>query len=170
MNGVRMVIRDSGAIPVSAVVQVDASVGIQPEDADKVHRGGLTLGALALVHEFGLALLNIPARMWFRGWAATHAPAETRALRNALADMVRKQKFDAGPLQVIVQRMRATMVGRIAGGLIKPRNAPATLAKKAPENRPLVESQALMRAIQGKLDMRSSGGRGLQGTYKTGGG
>lgn len=170
-NGVRLHIRDSGKLSILKRVNIDLSVGIQPEDADTQHGDGpLTVGEIATINEFGNSAINLPARKWFRGWVGQHASRVTDQLRRALAEMVRTQKFQAEPLQVLAQRAQATMVGRIAAGQIGPKNAPSTLAKKSPETRPLVEHGQLMRSIharvvgkgllRGLINYSTRGGRG----------
>lgn len=156
-NGVRLHIRDSGKLNILRHINIDLSVGIQPEDADTPHGDGpMTIGEIATINEFGAAAINLPARKWFRGWVGAHASRVTDQLRTALAQMVRTQKFQAEPLQVLAKRAQSTMVGRIAAGQIGPKNAPSTLAKKSPETRPLVEHGQLMRSIHAKVT-----GRGL---------
>jgi hypothetical protein len=155
MNRVRLHIKDSGALNLVRRINVDLNVGIQPEDFDQKHGDGpLTVGEVATINEFGSAAADIPARPWFRGWVGLHASRVTDQLRRALAEMVRTQRFDPGPLQVLAQRAQATMVGRIAAGQIKPKNAPRTLWGKSPETRPLVETGQLMRSIHAKVTTR----------------
>jgi hypothetical protein len=163
-------IQDTGEIKAFGNLTLDLSVGIQPEDADQPHHSGMTLGELGAVHEYGGG--RVPARMWFRGWAAQYEGQVRDAVRAQLQQMVRTQRFAPGALQNIAHRMKATLVGRIAAGQITPPNAPATLLKKAPEIRPLVETKAFMRAIQAAFRARTSGGNGgaLTWKYKTGGG
>lgn len=173
-SGVRLTIRDTGEIKSVGKFLLDVSVGIQPEDAGQKHHSGLTIGALAEIHEFGSAAAHIPMRSWFRTWADKNQDAARAAIRAALVEMARTQRYSVEPIQRIVHRMKATLVGRIAAGAITPPNAPRTLAKKSPETRPLVETKAFMRAIQGAFQASTVGGtRGaprFSWKYKTPGG
>jgi hypothetical protein len=155
MNQVSLTIKDSGALSIIRRINVDMNVGIQPEDFDTKHGDGpLTVGEVATINEFGSAAADIPARPWFRGWVGQNGSRTVDQLRNMLAEMVRKQKFDPGPLQVLAQRAQATMLGRIAAGQIKPKNALRTLLGKAPETRPLVDTKQLMSSIHAKVTTR----------------
>jgi hypothetical protein len=161
-GGVTMTIRDSGALRILKTYEVNLEVGILPEDADTKHEeSGLTLGALALVHELGAG--PIPARMPIRGWYADKSARMVKLIRKELETMVRTQTFIAGPLNAVAKEAERSLKGRIIAGLIDPPNAPRTLLGKKPEQRPLIGmSRQLLKAFRARITTTFGSGTVLQ--------
>jgi hypothetical protein len=168
INGVRLSIKDSGPLNIQPRLNVELDVGLLPADADVRHEGTkLTVGQVAAINEFGNTAANIPSRPAFRAWAAMHGTKFRAQMGQAIADMVRTQKFNPGPFERLAMAAQRSLKATIASGQIMPKNAPRTLAKKAPEIRPLIETGQLLRAIGARV--RSKRGL-LSWNFTTGGG
>lgn len=155
-NGMRLSIKDSGAIRIARNIRLELSVGVHPEDGDIRHDGSdLTVGQIAEIHEFGNSAVNIPARKWVRGWFAQYRREVEHRLTDALRRMTLMQRFRGEPLKEIADYMTETMQGRILGGKIKPKNTASTLERKAPELRALVESHQFVTSIQSKVKWKT---------------
>lgn len=156
-SSVTLKITDSGALKVFRELRMTISGGIHEEQgADEHDQGPLSVVEVGAVNEFGGG--NIPARMWLRGWVPVGAKKIVEQIRDAMQGMARTQKYTRGPFVRITHNVMAGIRGRILSGQITPANAPATLARKAPETRPLVEHGQLAAAIHGRL--RATNGEG----------
>ena len=162
----RVTIKDTGELRPLAGLRFQMTAGIHATEAAQPHSSGMTIGDLAMLHEFGKD--KIPARMWLRRWCQRQMNAVAQEIRGALIPMARKQNYrTAGPagLKAVANHMKATMRGAILGGGITPKNAPATLARKAPEARPLLEHGELVAAAEAEIKGITTGWR-----YNTRGG
>lgn len=143
-------VKDSGELKVLSNFRMSITGGVHDDTGVDTHdEGPLTVYDVAAVNEFGGG--KIPARMWLRGWVPRFAPAYVTRIRDAMVQAVRTQKFQPGPFSEIARDIMHSLRGRILRGEIKPANAPLTLAKKAPETRPLLEHGWLVAAIHGRL-------------------
>jgi hypothetical protein len=153
-------IRDSGELKVLDTLRMTISAGIHEEDGSATHdQGPLSLIEVAAVNEFGGG--RIPARMWLRGWTdgTPNVKAVVDQIKGALYNMARTQQFSEAPFREITRGVARGIRDRVLSGAIRPLNAPSTLARKAPETRPLVEHGQMADAIQGKLT--ATGPRGI---------
>jgi hypothetical protein len=145
-------VRDTGPLHILKNVQLDLDVGLMPEDADVRHEGtDLSVGTVALINEFGSTAAKIPARPVFRTWAAQHAVRFRDQIIQTTLGMIRTQKFQPGPFERLALAAQRSLKSVIASGRIKPKNAPSTLERKAPETRPLVETKQLLQAIGARI-------------------
>lgn len=152
---VQLRVKDSGQLKILSNFRMTLSGGVHEEDGTAVHdKGPLSVLDVASVNEFGGG--KIPARMWLRGWVPKFAPRFVTRIRDTMVRAVRTQKFDQGAFEPIVYDLMQSLRGRILRGEIRPVNAPATLAKKRPETRPLFEWGQLVASIKGRL--RSNNG------------
>jgi hypothetical protein len=156
-NGVTLKITDSGALKVFRELRMQITGGIHEEQgADRHDEGPLSVVEVAAVNEFGAG--KIPARMWLRGWVPLGAKRVVEQIRSAMQGMARTQRYESRPFEQIAHGLMSSIRGRILAGEIKPANAAATLARKAPETRPLVEHGQMADAIHGRL--RATNGEG----------
>lgn len=158
-NGVRVSIKDTGPLRISPRLALKLDVGILPEDGAAQHPSGLSMAELGAVHEYGSSAANVPARSWLRTWADLHLTKYRAQVIEEVARMVRTQKFqENAALTKAVQGAARSIKARILGGHITPKDAKATLRRKAPEKRPLVESKEFVNAIHAHL-VATFGGR-----------
>ncbi len=152
-------IKDSGPLKVMANLRMTISAGIHEEQGVPTHdQGPLSVIEVAAVNEFGGG--RIPARKWLRGWTDSGQGVKNAvaAIRAAMLGAVRMQKFEQAPFDAVARDVMWGIRGRILSGMIRPVNAPATLARKAPETRPLLEHGQMADAIHGRLQASSPGG------------
>jgi hypothetical protein len=160
MIGATVTIRDTGEIKILKTFDVAIQAGILPEEAEQVHgEGPLTIGEIGTIHEFGAG--PIPARMWLRKWVELKQAHFMQRIRKELQTMVRTQTFIEAPLNAIATEAERSIKGRIIGGHIEPRNAPRTLQRKAPENRPLIETKQFLNAIKARMSATFGNGQKL---------
>lgn len=113
-------------------------------------RGPLTVVQVAEANEFGAG--KVPARAWLRKWADTRGQRVVANLREAILKMIRNQAFlDHTGIDDAAADARADLQAQILDGHVTPANAPATLARKAPETRPLFEKGQLVEAAQAEV-------------------
>lgn len=152
----RFTVKDTGEIKAFRRMNLNMTLGIHPEDGAVKHAGGdLTVAQVAEINEYGGG--NTPARMWLRGWAAKHGQRMTNMLRARLREMARTQNYKPDALEALAETMQRSMRGHIYSGVIKPKNAPATLARKAPETKPLIDTRQFVRSIRARLTAKSTG-------------
>lgn len=169
-TALRVSIKDSGEIKAFERLDLSMTVGVHEADGQETHqKSGMSVVQVAEVSEFGAG--DIPARNWLRAWVPSNARQFAQEIGRALQHMARTQRYDQAPLMLVAERMRASMRGRILGGKIRPANAAATLAAKAPETRPLVDSGQFVHSIQatvaGRAQTRGFLGRALNWRGKT---
>lgn len=158
----RLVVKDTGVRDALAGLRLVITGGVHADDGAAVHdKGPLSVVDVAAQNEFGAG--NIPARMWLRGWVPGRAEKVVAQIRAAVVDAVRRQRFEQGPFETIVEGLMQSLRGRITSGEIRPVNAPRTLANKAPETRPLFEHGQLVAAIKGRLQAANTAGRAGRG-------
>ena len=91
-------------------------------------------------------------RSWLRTWADLHSQRFISQVRDELARMVRTQRFENNTsLARTVDAAAKSIKARILGGHITPKDSKATLDRKAPERRPLVDSKQFVNAIHARL-------------------
>lgn len=153
-NGAHVTIRDTGELKIPRVYEVSMTVGVHPEEgaATPGYDGGLTVAQVAAVNEWGAG--PIKPRFWLRGWLSRYKKVTVHKLRRQLTPMVRRQKYDLRQLHSTATFAAHTMAQRIVKGEIRPKNAASTLAKKAPETRPLIEGGTFVSAIRARLQRR----------------
>jgi hypothetical protein len=147
-----LTVKDSGSLKALRELKMTLTCGLHEEQAGAPHQGGpLTVVEVAEINEFGSAAARIPARPWLRGWA-DNAPAKkiVTQIRAALVNMVKTQNFAPEPMQAVTVATLTSMASQFLDGKMQP-NAPLTLAKKAPEKRPLIETQQLVQALRARL-------------------
>lgn len=150
-------IKDSGALKVFRELRMTISGGVHEEVGAEQHdKGPLTVVEVAAANEFGTP--TIPDRQWLRGWVPKGSKLFVQLIRNAMVNMARTQRYEPGPFERISEDLGISIRGRLLEGLIKPANAPRTLANKAPETRPLVEHGQLAEAIRGQLRAKNESG------------
>jgi hypothetical protein len=153
----RITVRDTGELRPLAGLRFNMTAGIHEQEASQPHgNSGLTVGEIAMVNEFGSG--NIPARKWMRKWAQQQVRTVAAEIRDALVPMAKKLDYsNPGALRVVAQRMKSTMRGMVLGGLITPANSARTLARKAPEDRPLVETKQLVNSAEAAVTSAQTG-------------
>lgn len=153
---IRITIKDTGELKPLAGLRFKMTVGVHEQEASEQHGDSdLTVGEVALVNEFGRD--NIPARMWFRRWAQKAARGVAADIQRALVFMAQKQQYDnLGLLPWAARKARDDLRDVALSGSITPANAPATLARKAPETRPMIDTQQLVNSIESAI----TGGKG----------
>ncbi len=153
----RLTIKDSGELKVFKHLRMDITGGIHEREGAAQHgKGPMSIVDVAAVNEFGNG--RIPARMWLRGWVSKHQRRVVAQIRAAMVNMARTQKYQSGPFVEIQTGIKRSLKAQILSGLITPPNAPLTLAKKAPETRPLLKHGQLVTAIEGELRARNESG------------
>ncbi len=169
----RVKIKDSGELKIFQRLGFRMTVGIHEEEGGDSHdlNGELTVAQVANIQEFGAG--DVPARSWLRRWAQKYQAMVVKMLRAELTKMAKKQDYDLRPLEPIANIATSTMRQQFVGGEIRPLNAPSTLARKAPETRPLIWTGQMTRSIFSKLRATYSGktsGRAVKvtQTYKSG--
>jgi len=119
-------------------------------DGDQPTGGGLTLGELAAVLEFGSTDGHIPERSFIRAYIdenRTEIEAELRAITaKVIAGTL--PSMDQG-LRQLGAKMEAEIADRIRAG-ISPENAPSTVERKG-SSTPLIASGGLVEAIASEL-------------------
>ncbi len=149
-SGVTLNVKDTGQLKLLEGFRMSITGGVHEEDGTAVHdQGPLTVYEVAAVNEFGGG--KIPARMWLRGWVTRNSARFVEMIKSDMLGMVRTQKFQVAPFERTTEALVASLRAPIVSGQIKPANAPATLARKAPETRPLFEHGQLVAAIKSKL-------------------
>jgi hypothetical protein len=148
----RFTVKDTGEIKAFRRMNLSMTLGIHPEDGAVKH-GDLTVAQVAEINEYGGG--NTPARMWLRGWAAKHGQRMANLLRSRLREMARTQNYKPDALEALAETMQRSMRGHIYSGVIKPKNAPATLARKAPETKPLIDTRQFVRSIRARLTAKA---------------
>lgn len=124
--------------------------GVVGQEAHRQHAGSnLTIGQLAILHELGNPSTNLPARSFVRSTlenatvAAEFAVLETKLVGQVIAGVLDRDTALRQLGTWISDKIRQ----RILAGEIRPSLAPATVARKGGESRPLVESFELVEAI-----------------------
>ena len=150
-------VKDSGSIKILKDLKIQITGGIHAAQGAEQHgEGPFTVADIAAVNEFGGGI--IPSRPWLRGWAdGPPAKKIVREIKAALTPMVKAQDFVPGPLQQVTQNVLTSIASQFLDGTLTPKNAPFTLAKKAPETRPLVERQQLLGALRARLKAAAPG-------------
>lgn len=145
------VVRDTGPLKIKQPYLMSITVGIHAEEGAERHgyAGGLDVYDVAKVNEFGGG--RIPARKWLRGWLPQQKRKMIGLIREVVTPMVRRHKYRPEQLSAVAEYAAQTLTKRITSGQIKPVNAPATLARKRPETRPLIEAGNFVRAIRARV-------------------
>lgn len=148
--------KDSGAIRVLRDLRITLTAGIHEEQGAEQHgKGPFTVADIAAVNEFGDG--RIPSRPWLRGWAdGPPAKHVVREIKTVLKDMVMFQDFAPEPMQQVTVETLTSLASQFLDGKLRP-NAPTTLVLKAPETRPLVETQQLLGAMRARLSAKAAG-------------
>ena len=132
-----LIIRDSGRVKNTEDFTAELLIGILPEDEADTHAAsGMSVVDLATLHEFGGG--EIPARMPIRSWFDQRKNQIARRLVSAVRSVVTRRDVPGQRFAQLVQDASESMQEPIYAGDIEPENAPATLAKKDPETRPLI--------------------------------
>jgi hypothetical protein len=103
------------------------SIGIHEEDGAKEHDAGMTVVALAAIHEFGLG--NVPERSFIRAWFDENEDRAKEALRRLLVSVVEGKRQPQQALSLFAQWALGEMQKRMAAG-IPPALQPETIRKK----------------------------------------
>ena len=132
-----LIIRDSGRVKNTEDFTAELIVGILPEDEADTHAAsGMSVVDLATLQEFGGG--EIPARMPIRSWFDQRKNQIARRLVSAVRSVVTRRDVPGQRFAQLVQDASESMQEPIYAGAIEPENAPATLAKKDPETRPII--------------------------------
>lgn len=150
-NNVTLQIIDTGYVDVAKEIEVKLQAGVLSEDAKHLHSSGLRLGELAAIHEFGAG--RSPMRAPLRRWGARYEKTFKRKIRAALKEAVRTQKWTSKPIQDLAEHATRSLRSDFYRGKISPANSQATLKRKAPEKRPLMETGELSSAQRVKAQV-----------------
>jgi len=149
-SSVTVKVRDSGQLKLLAGLRMSITGGVHEDTGFDTHGlGPLDVYEVAAVNEFGGG--NIPSRPWLRGWVTRNQARVVASIKRAMLTMVSTQKFSVAPFSDIANHIMLSLRERITSGKIKPANAPSTLARKAPETRPLYDQGELVGAIHGRV-------------------
>lgn len=150
MAGISLSVKDTGRLKLYEQVDLEVEVGIQEEEASQIHEAsGLTVGALAEIHEFGAGAS--PPRAPVRSWFDLNLSKMKAAFRDELKRQGQAQQYSPGRLIKLAEHQSASMRARVLRGEIMPRNKASTLAKKKPETRPLIEGGDLVKHFKAKF-------------------
>lgn len=116
-------------------------VGIIGPLASEDH-GGLTLAALAAVHEWGI---GVPERSFIRAWADENRTEIQRRQRALVRQILLGQITELVALKRLGAWAQGSIQKRIADGILPP-NAESTIAKKG-SSKPLIESGQLRSGV-----------------------
>lgn len=121
-----------------------ATAGIQ--DANEAHEGGITMGELGMIHEYGAPGANIPQRSFIRSTADEQRAKYEKKLERAAAKLVKKPiGFSAtGELLKIAESMRRDIIKKIDSN-IPPPISESTLRSKKNKSDPALVDKGLLR-------------------------
>jgi hypothetical protein len=117
------------------------SVGIHEEDGAHDHEG-LTVVALAAIHEFGL---GVPERSFIRAWFDENESRAAEALRRLLVSVIEEKRSPNQALEAFALWAVGEIQARMARG-IAPELAESTIARKG-SSVPLIDTGQLRSSI-----------------------
>lgn len=134
---------DRGAAKLRATIkqlssQPSVKVGVVGAKADEDH-GGIPMGELAAVHEYGSPKQNIPERSFIRSTMDAHKAEVAGLLGKGLGNLLDGHTTASLVLYDLGGKMAAEVRGRIESGL--------SPALKTPTHKPLDDTGALKEAI-----------------------
>ena len=126
------------------------TVGVHAGEGGAAEKGGITVAAIATIHEFGTG--RIPERSFIRDWADMHEERNRKMVTRATENVVNK---GTAP-EVAYGRLGAFFQGeiqaRISNG-IPPPLAESTMARKG-SSVPLIDTGQLRSSILWKLEAK----------------
>lgn len=134
-------------------VRARVAVGVFSQDAHP-DAEGLTMVALATIHEFGLG--NVPERSFLRAYVDENEARIRKAAGALMQSVVEGRRTKEQALDALGLWMVGQVQKRIADG-VPPPNAESTIAQKGSDT-PLIDTGALRTAIKHKVDMSGSEG------------
>lgn len=139
-------VTDRGYSKLIRVVQAQAgyavTVGVQGSKAEADH-GGLTVGELAAIHEFGL---GVPERSFLRAWFDQNSVQVQNDLRAATRQILLGRLTPERAAEVLGLRLAGQIQTFIADGHVKPALSQQTIRRKG-SSVPLIDTGQLRSAI-----------------------
>lgn len=127
------------------------SIGVHGTEASFPRQdGGLTVGELAEIHEFGLG--HVPPRSWLGGWFDEREDSFPQVIRIQLSEKLKARQ----PLEVAFKTcavlFQASIQQRFTDG-IPPELADETIRRKG-SSTPLIDTGVLRSSVLGKYELK----------------
>ena len=132
------------------------SVGVFEADGAQTYDDGITIAAVAAIHEFGL---GVPERSFLRGWFDENLERAHEAMSRLLLSVVAGKRTKEQALELFGLWVQGEVQKRIASG-ISPELSAATIKRKG-SSTPLIDTGQLRSSITYQIDFGN-------GTTKTG--
>lgn len=123
------------------------TIGIHPDETNKPHPSGYTIGEIAEKHELGL---GVPRRSWLLDYLDETKRSRAALMREAMKRVIAGKQSRKQAMEGLGYKAAKGIRDRIAQGRVKPANAASTVRKKKTDV-PLVETYTLHNHITYKV-------------------
>lgn len=126
---------------------MNSELDVGVPDLDIPHKGslGMTVAAVAAIHEYGAPAAGIPQRSYLRAWVDENEPRIQKMVAAMQQSVASGKRTQAQALELLGQKFVGEIQARIAKG-IEPALKDRTVARKG-SSKPLIDTGQLRSSI-----------------------